>query len=68
MFVYEPFERVSPQRWPFGSSKPSNDVRSFLTAALEKLHRALVPFRLLARGERAQVFALTGLRIDLSRI
>jgi hypothetical protein len=50
------------------SSGSSNGLGPCLTAALEELHRALVLYCLLARIESAQVPALSGLRIDLSRI
>jgi hypothetical protein len=45
-----------------------NRFRPSLTVAFKELHRTLVPFRSLARVERAQIPALAGLRIDLSRI
>jgi len=34
--------------------------------SLEELHRALVAFRRRARGERAEIAALPGLRISLA--
>jgi hypothetical protein len=51
-----------------GESSLTESLRYLTAAALEELHRALVPFRLLACFERAQVSALAGLWIYLSRI